>query len=136
MTIVVDASMTLGWIFEDEEDEYAEEVLRKFQGGRVPALWPLEVVNGLLVAHRRKRLNPAQLKAGFNDLGQFPIMVEAPPAAAIQRGVLELAMKHNLSAYDAAYLELAIRDSLPLATLDAKLQAACKKAGVVLAFTT
>ena len=97
----------------------------------VPALWQLEVANVLLVAERRGRITEAQATRFLDLLGSLPIRIEqfgGDPMA-----ILAAARRHGLSAYDAAYLILAERLALPLATVDEQLRAACRSAGVPLA---
>jgi predicted nucleic acid-binding protein len=96
----------------------------------VPALWPLEVANTLVVGERRKRSTPAQAATWLSLLEAFPITVDAETAAHAWVETLALARAQDLSAYDAAYLELAMRRGLPLATLDEKLKKAATAVGV------
>jgi predicted nucleic acid-binding protein len=98
----------------------------------VPAHWPTEILNGLLVASRRKRIKPDQPSLFWEELARLPIETE-PPLTAIQaKAVLALREKHSLTVYDAAYLELAHRRQLPLGTLDADLRKAAQVEGVPL----
>jgi predicted nucleic acid-binding protein len=128
---VLDGSVTMVWGFEDEADDYADSILDRMPSlqAYVPSLWSLEVANVLLVGERRKRTTPADTSRFLAILGTFPITVDEEQAWA---DTLHLARAHNRSAYDAAYLELAIRRGLPLATLDAKLKAAANAVGVPL----
>jgi len=130
MPIVIDASVTMAWCFEDEATEAAEGVLDQLKEDRavVPAIWQLEVTNVLLVAERRKRLTEAQAARFLGLLGRLPIRVHATPYDTAS--VLAAGRRHELSAYDAAYLVLAERLAAPLATLDGRLAAACRAAGV------
>jgi predicted nucleic acid-binding protein len=96
----------------------------------VPALWPFEVASVLTVAERRGRINAAQQADFLERL--LPIMIEHRPAVWLGQRILPLARAYRLSAYDVAYLDLAIRDSLPLASLDGDLRAAALAAGVPL----
>lgn len=127
--LVIDASVTLSWCFEDEVDAIAEQTLSALEAGEglVPSLWRLEIVNGLVVAERRKRLRANQSDHFLQLLAVLPIRVDDQTSAL---AVLDLARKTNLSAYDAAYLELALRRDVPLATRDRVLVAAARKAGV------
>lgn len=132
--IVVDASVALAWCLADEADEYAERTLERVvgEGAAAPAHWPIEVANGLLAAERRGRIDEADLARVsklLNDLGIEIVPVELTTALS----VLETARAHDLSAYDAAYLDLAAFRGLPLATLDRPLVTACRNAGVELA---
>jgi predicted nucleic acid-binding protein len=131
---VVDNSVVMAWCFEDQASTYTEGVLDRLKEtqGLVPAIWPLEVANVLLIAERRDRLKEAQ-SARFAQLLQvLPIQVEEADVARIFGPVLAVARAHRLSAYDAAYLELAARQGLPLATQDSRLRKAAGNAGVAL----
>jgi predicted nucleic acid-binding protein len=129
---VLDGSVALAWYFKDEADPYADAVAAGFPGVRavVPAIWPLEVANAVLMGERRKRSTEAQAVQWLGYLGSLPIIVDDETAARAWSDILSLARTRLLSAYDAAYLELAVRRGLPLATLDDKLKAAAKAAGV------
>jgi predicted nucleic acid-binding protein len=131
---VVDASVTLAWCFEDEKTDWSEGLLERLQGDRihVPAHWATEVANALLMAVRRKRIDPEQLQRLWDELLVLPIDKE--PALTAERGkdVLALGEKHGLTIYDAAYLELARRYQLPLATLDGDLRKAAQADGIPL----
>ena len=131
MPFVVDASVTMAWCFEDEATPETEALLDRLQedAATVPSLWELEVVNVLLVAERRNRLGEAQSARFLSLLGQLPISVDTVSDVG---AVLAAGRRHNLSAYDAAYLVLAEREGLALATLDASLAAAADSAGVSL----
>lgn len=96
----------------------------------VPSLWPLEVANALLMGERRKRATEAKMTAFLNLLAALPISVDDDTAGRAWQSSLHLARSHRLSVYDAAYLELSIRERLPLATLDDHLAAAATAAGV------
>jgi predicted nucleic acid-binding protein len=122
------------WGFEDEDDDYAAAILDKMPDlqAHVPSLWTLEVANALIVGERRGRTTSADSARFLAILGTFPIAVDDETAARAWADTLHLARAHNLSAYDASYLEPAIRHGLPLATLDGKLIAAAKAVGVPL----
>jgi predicted nucleic acid-binding protein len=129
---VLDCSITLAWFFEDEADAYAEAVEDSLTKASavVPALWSLEVANGLVVGERRRRTTEAKVTQFLALLRSLPIVVDDETAARAWQDTLPLARAHELSAYDAAYLELAMRRGLPLATLDEKLADAAEAAGV------
>ncbi|MBO0912740.1 MAG: type II toxin-antitoxin system VapC family toxin [Acidobacteria bacterium] len=132
---VIDASATLPWRFEDEATPWTEALLDRVQGGeevRVPAHWPLEVANTLLMARRSGRLTAAQVSEFIEDLAAFPIRMEQPLDLAHWPPILALAQVHRLTAYDAAYLALAKRTGLPLATLDGDLRKAAQAEGLEL----
>jgi predicted nucleic acid-binding protein len=129
---VPDGSVTMAWYFKDEKDPYADAVADRFPGVQavVPAIWPLEVANAVLVGERRKRSTEAQAIRWLGYLSSLPVTVDAETTQRAWSDVLSLARSHNLSAYDAAYLELALRRGLPLASLDDRLEAAAKAVGV------
>lgn len=129
---VLDGSVTMAWYFKDEENDYANAVRAGLGVSRavVPSLWPLEVANTILVGERRKRSNQAQAAAWTGLLASLPITVDDETAMRAFSDILNLGRTQNLSAYDAAYLELAMRRGLPLATLDARLKAAAGAVGV------
>ncbi len=130
--LVLDASLALQWFLEDEADrKYSLSVLASLSEKRavVPLIWFYEVGNGLLMAYRRKRIAQDQIDGFLSRLKNLPI--EAAAQAPIE--VLELptlAQSHSLTNYDAAYLSLALRLRLPLATTDAALRRAATAAGV------
>ena len=131
---VLDGSVTMVWGFEDEDDAYAAAVLEWMpdRQAHVPALWALEVANALVVGERRGRTTPADTSRFLAILGTFPIAVDDETAARAWADTMHLARAHHLSAYDASYLELALRHGLPLASLDGKLKAAAAAVGIPL----
>ena len=131
---VLDASMTLSWAFEGESTPYTVAVLESLETVHAiaPALWAFEVANVLSIAERRGRMNAAALAAFLERLRLLPVAIEHRPATWLAQQILPLARAYRLSAYDAAYLELAIREGLPLATLDDDLRRAAAGAGVAL----
>ncbi|MFZ5449236.1 MAG: type II toxin-antitoxin system VapC family toxin [Thermodesulfobacteriota bacterium] len=132
--LVLDASVTLAWAFEDEENSYTDLVLETLSAAEahVPTVWPLEVGNGLLVAERRGRLNQAASVQFLSLLWQLPIVVEAERPERVLGEILALAREQQLSTYDATYLHLAMRRGFPLATTDELLRQAATRAGVSL----
>jgi predicted nucleic acid-binding protein len=132
---VPDASATLPWRFADEATPWTEALLDRIQRGEevfVPAHWPLEVANALLVARRRGRVTAEQISEFIEDLASLPIRLEPPSGPARWPTILALAEQHRLTAYDAAYLELVRRTGLPLATLDGDLRKAAEAEGLAL----
>ncbi len=129
---VLDASATLAWFFEDEASDAGWGLLAAAQeaGVWVPSLWALEVGNILLAAERRQRATTARIAAFVDELADMPINVDPETTARAMRDVLMLARAERLTTYDAAYLELAMRRGLPLATKDAALAAAARRLGV------
>ena len=134
MAFVLDCSVTMAWIFIDESDQRTEtlrdELPQDF--AVVPALWSMEVANALLVAKRRGRIHAREWPEVRNLLGALPIEIDTFTWDAVMVRALELADRHELSVYDAMYLELAVRRGLSLATLDKRLADACADAGVSL----
>lgn len=131
---VLDCSVTMAWCFPDEISKYTEAVQEKLLVVKaiVPSIWPYEVANILWVAERKKRITNAQAVRFKNLLNQAPIIIDNLSADRIMREVLDLAREQTLSVYDAAYLELAMREALPLVTLDKALQNAARKVGIKL----
>lgn len=124
--------MALAWAFPDEGNDYADGVLVKLETEMmlVPALFAVEVANGLAVGERRKRIRPAEVRRFLALLGGISMVQDAQPIGDMMSATLTLARELGLSAYDAAYLDLAIRKGTPLATLDNGLRTAARKAGV------
>jgi predicted nucleic acid-binding protein len=131
---VLDASVALCWCFENQATAYTEDIFDRIAAGEdeasVPFVWPLEMVNALLRAERRKTLKVAQVTGFLEELSAWPIQVDTVGVGRAFQQILSTARQQNLSAYDAAYLELAIREGLPLATLDDDLRKAARAAGV------
>ena len=129
---VLDASVTLSWAFREELNEYTRSVLRALRDGKasVPSIWPLEVGNALLVAERRERLKHAEVMQFLTFLRELPVTVEREFPDRVFGEVLALAREQGLSVYDAAYLDLAMRLGLPLATQGKALREAAARCGV------
>ena len=127
--IVLDASITTGWLLEDEQDSLSLAVFEtaKRDGARVPQHWRFEVANSLLFAERRNRLRPGRAMFHLKSLDDLSIQVDGSPDLA---EILDLAFEHGLTFNDAVYLELAMRHELPLATLDHDLERAARSAGI------
>jgi predicted nucleic acid-binding protein len=134
VSLVLDSSMTLAWCFEDERTDESIAVLRQVAetGATVPSLWRLEVANGLQVAVRRKRIDAAYRDASVNDLRSLAISTDTETDHQAWSATLHLADRFGLTIYDAAYLELAHRLALPLATLDGELARAAISGSVAL----
>ena len=120
---VIDNSVVMSWCFKDETNKYADAILHKLCEARavVPSIWPLEVVNVLLVAERRKRLSEADSTRFITLLTQLPIIVEQERPENMMKELLTFARANNLSSYDASYLDLAMKRGYPIATSDNKL---------------
>jgi predicted nucleic acid-binding protein len=132
---IIDSSIGIGWVHPNQANELTKDLLQKAKNGAavyVPALWHLEIANTLLVFVRRKLITDTQRAVGLTLLSQLRIIVDEETNRLAFSVISELASKYTLSAYDAAYLELARRKSLPLATRDEALKAAGKKCGIKL----
>ena len=131
-SFVVDSSVALAWVLPDEQDARADALADALETApaSAPTLWSLEVANALLTAQRRKRLTDREAERLFKVLEALPIEFDSAPPAQVTPAVFALARKLGLTAYDAAYVELAKRRSLPLATLDAALAEGARKVGV------
>ena len=132
MSFVVDSSIALTWCFEDEATEAADALLVRLthDGAHAPSLWPLEVLNVLVAAQRRGRITSKERHDRIALLHALPIILDTNTAEQSWSITNLLAARHGLTLYDAAYLELAQRLNLPLATLDADLRTAANALGV------
>lgn len=131
MAFVLDASTTACWAFQDEGHPDAAVALEHIRSEEavVPCLWWFEVRNILVVNERRKRLTESDTAFFLVHLARLRVRIDRAPD---EGAVLRLARNHRLSAYDAAYLELAQRERLPLSTLDTELKRAATREGVSL----
>jgi predicted nucleic acid-binding protein len=135
MIFVVDASIALSWVFADEANEVSSQLRRNLGEGDkavVPPLWYWEIANVLLSAERNKRITSADAHHHLKLLSTFPIDSDPLSASEAWRTTHHLARAHKLTSYDAAYLELAIRRGLPLATFDVALRLAASRENVEL----
>lgn len=132
--MVVDGSVTGAWCLRDEHNAAADRLLAAVaeDSGVVPALWPVEMANILVMAERRGRITPADAERSVVLLGRLPLAIDPADGETLSR-TRALAREHGLTAYDAWYLEVALRLALPLATFDSALGAAAQAAGVPLA---
>jgi predicted nucleic acid-binding protein len=132
MSLVLDSSATLAWIY---SDEVTDGIRRLFDtvantGAFVPALWRLEVANSLTIAVRRGRVDAEFRRAALDDLALLDITTDNQTDTHAWAETLQLADRFRLTLYDAAYLELAHRRGVPLATLDEDLSAAASALGL------
>jgi predicted nucleic acid-binding protein len=129
---VVDNSVVMSWCFKDQTNAYADAVLEGLidSAAYVPSVWPLEVVNVLLAAERKRYISPADSVRFISLLCELPIFIENESPEKAMKELLGLGRAHNLSSYDASYLDLAMRKGLPLATLDDKLRRAAADTSV------
>lgn len=134
MSLVLDSSVTLAWVYSEETSPAVSRVLQLVSGDGawVPSLWRLEVANILQMGVRRRRHDAAFRDTTLADLALLPITLDQDTAAHAWGATLRVAERHNLTLYDAAYLELAKRRALPLATLDAELRSAAMDENVPL----
>ncbi len=134
MPLVVDASVALAWALPDESSAYADAVLAGVErdGLRVPELWAREIANGLAVAYLRKRITTADERAFLAALSHLVINVEEASAVTVIRDGTAAATRYGLTAYDAAYLDLAAREGLALATLDVAMRKAAEQSGITI----
>ncbi len=134
MSFVVDNSIALTWCFEDEQTDAIMGLLDRVAetGAVAPQFWPIEAFNGLLTAERKGRISGTVRKRLAGFLRELPIGIDDETASQAWTATAQLAEQHRLTAYDAAYLELALRRGLPLATSDKQLAAAAQEAGVEL----
>lgn len=132
MSLVLDASLTLSWYFEDERTPVLDAVLDEVveSGALAPGLWRLEVANGFQMAIRRKRIDAEFRDRALRHLGSLPIDIDPETVAFAWTTTLRLADRFGLTIYDAAYLELAQRHGVPLASLDKQLIGACYALGL------
>ena len=133
--MVLDASVAVAWCFEDESSPFTEAVLDQLSAGTkalTPAIWPFEVANALLVAERRKRVTLAQASAMLRRIAGLPISVDPIQPGLAFNQILSVARQNDLTEYDAAYVELALREGLSLATLDGKLRRVASRIGITL----
>jgi len=132
VSLVLDSSATLAWIY---SDEITNPIRRLFdavgdEGAVVPALWRLEIANSLTVALRRGRIDANFRRAALTDLALLDIAIDDQTDVHAWGETLRVADSFQLTVYDAAYLELAQRRNLPLATLDGELRAAATSLGL------
>jgi predicted nucleic acid-binding protein len=129
---ILDCSVTVAWFFKDEHDDSIMNLLisTKTLGAVVPALWNLEIRNALLYSERKGRLTSIETTDCFTRLANLPISVEPSPSDLILDDILKIARHYKLTVYDAAYLELALRRKLPLASKNEELRHAAGKAGL------
>ncbi len=134
MSLVLDCSATLAWVYEEETTDSIRAVFKAVvdRGAWVPALWRLEIANVLEMGVRRGRHDTAFREATLADLAILPIRLDPETERHAWGATARLASQHGLTLYDAAYLELARRAGLPLATLDRELRVAARAEGVAL----
>jgi predicted nucleic acid-binding protein len=129
MAFVLDASVSACWVLDDEEHTIADAALDRssVEAIVVPSLWWFEIRNILIVAERRNRLTVMTTDAFLRSIQRLKLSIDRVPE---ENEVIRLARRHGLTVYDSGYLELAMREGLPLATLDKRLGAAARDEGV------
>jgi predicted nucleic acid-binding protein len=134
VSLVLDSSVTLAWVYLEERNQAIAEVFDRVitAGAWVPSLWRLEVADVLEMGIRRGRNDAAFRDATLADLELLPIQTDPETDRHAWRSTLQLAARHRLTLYDAAYLELAKRRGVPFASLDGALRTAAGLEGVVL----
>ena len=130
---VADSSVAIAWVVLSQSSRQTDQLLDQVKAGTpfvVPGLWMFEVANALLALRRRQRIQRDEYDQALLDLGNSrPLVDDEGPLRALD-AISKLAEKHQLSVYDASYLELALRLAIPLASRDAALNKAAKRAGV------
>jgi predicted nucleic acid-binding protein len=131
-SFVIDASVAMAWCFPEEATEVTNELLDRMEAeaAAVPAWWFLEVANVLALAERKGRLTPAQVAAFIALIENFEITIDDQAPGRAFAHILPLCRAHRLTSYDAAYLDVALRRQLPLASLDDELRTAAETLGV------
>lgn len=134
MSFVLDSSVALTWCFDDERMVATDALLDRVveSGATAPSLWPLEVLNALAMAERRSRIDATRRQRLGGFLRDLPVTIDVETASQAWAVTSQLATRFRITMYDAAYLELAQRLGLPLATLDQELRAAGGALGVTL----
>ena len=134
MTAVIDASLAISWLFADEQTPLSMNLLRQVSatGAVVPSLWRLEIASALQTGIKRKRIDATYRDVAIQKLLSLPIETDPDTNDYAWSSTLRLAEIHQITIYDACYLELALRRGLPLATRDDQLAAAASSAGAIL----
>jgi predicted nucleic acid-binding protein len=132
-SFVADASVAIAWVHPAQATPETDAMLDRLSAGDslvVPALWPLEVANALTVLRRRRKLTPDEARAAIEIIRELPAVIDHEAAAVAFTRLVDLASKHELTIYDATYIELATRRQLPLASNDARMKQAAIQSGV------
>lgn len=134
-SFVADASVAIAWVHPAQATSETNAMLDRLVSGDslvVPALWPLEVANAITLLRRRKKLTPDEARSAIEIIRELPAVIDHEAAAVAFTRLVELASKHELTVYDATYIELAARRQLPLASNDAQMKQAAVRSGVEL----
>jgi len=132
-SFVADASVAIAWVHPAQATPETDAMLDRLSAGDslvVPALWPLEVANALTVLRRRRKLTPDEARTAIEIIRELPAVIDHEAAAVAFTRLVDLASEHELTVYDATYIELATRRQLPLASNDARMKQAAIRSGV------
>ncbi len=134
MSLVIDSSMTLGWVYADERTSASTEILHRVhrEGAWVPTIWRFEIANALQFGVKKKRITKSERTDLLADLHAMNISIDPHSNLHAWGETLDLTDRFRLTTYDASYVELALRRHLPLATLDRDIQTACEALGIPL----
>jgi predicted nucleic acid-binding protein len=134
VSVVADNSVVMSWFFEEEQTAAALTILKLFDSDTllVPPLWWSELENGIVMGERRGRKTPAESAAFLKLVKSLPIKTDDAPRHRVNESIIEIARQHQLTAYDAAYAELSLREASPLASFDAALRRCATKLGLKL----
>ena len=132
MSLIADISVVLAWLFEEEQTAKALDVLRRIEKDTllVPPLWWSELENGILMGERRGRKTLAESSAFLKLVRALPIRTDDTPRHRVSDDILDIGRRFNLTSYDATYVELAVREGVPLATFDAAVRKCASNVGV------
>jgi len=132
LSVIVDMSLVLAWLFEEDHTADALRILPQVEkdGLLVPPLWWTELENGILIGERRGRKTPAELAAFLKLVRALPIQTDDAPRHRISDAIIALGRAHRLTAYNATYVELAVRQFAPIATFDAAIRACAPALGI------
>lgn len=132
-SFVADASVAIAWVHPAQATPETDAMLDRLSAGDslvVPALWPLEVANALTVLRRRRKLTPDEARTAIEIIRELPAVIDHEAAAVAFTRLVDLASEHELTVYDATYIELATRRQLPLASNDARMKQAAMSTGI------
>lgn len=132
-SFVADASVAIAWVHPAQATAETEAMLDRLVAGDslvVPALWPLEVANALTILRRRRKLTPDEARSAIEIIRELPVVIDHEAATIAFTRLFDLASEHELTIYDASYIELAARRQLPLASNDVRMKQAAIRSGV------
>ena len=135
LSFVANASVAIAWVHPAQATPETDAMLDRLATGDslvVPALWPLEVANALTVLRRRRKLTPDEARTAIEIIRELPVIIDHEAAVIAFTRLVDLASEHELTVYDATYIELATRRQLPLASNDARIKQAAIRSGVEL----